>query len=152
MTGKTSLGEALAAITARVRDIADAMEDPPSQFDPVTAIAMEYFHEAQCDIGVREGGRGGALDSTNAIDAPEVAVITNIGLDHTEYLGDTVEKIAETKSGIIKPGCDAVCYDGAPEVTAVVRAACERLNVPLHCNDFSRLTPLRETLDGQDLL
>ena len=56
----------------------------------------------KCDILVLEVGMGGAMASTNVIEAPEVAVITNIGLDHTEYLGDTVEKIAEPKSGIFK--------------------------------------------------
>ena len=114
--GENVPGDKLAEITERVRVIADAMEDHPSQFELVTAIAMEYFCEARCDIVVLEVGMGGALDSTNAIDAPEVAVITNIGLEHTEYLGDTLEKIAATKAGIIKSGCSAVCYDGAPEV------------------------------------
>ena len=83
----------------------------------VTAIAMQYFKDEQCDIVVLEVGMGGALDSTNAIDAPEAAVITNIGLEHTEYLGDTLEKIAATKSGIIKKGCSCVCYDGEKVVT-----------------------------------
>lgn len=147
--GENVPGETLAEITARVRVIADAMEDHPSQFELVTAIALEYFHEAGCDIVVLEVGMGGALDSTNAIDAPEVAIITNIGLEHTEYLGDTLEKIAATKAGIIKPGCSAVCYDGAPEVTKVVKADCKKKKVPLKCVDFSRCEPIAETLDGQ---
>ena len=147
--GQNVPGETLAAITERVRAIADGMEDHPSQFELVTAIALEYFYESRCDIVVLEVGMGGALDSTNAIDAPEVAVITNIGLEHTEYLGDTLEKIAATKAGIIKPGCHAVCYDGAPEVTEVVRAVCAEKQVPLKCVDFSRMDPIAETLDGQ---
>jgi dihydrofolate synthase/folylpolyglutamate synthase len=93
---------ALAALTERVRVIADAMDDHPSQFELVTAIAMEYFYEALRHRGAG-GAWAGALDSTNAIDAPEAAVITNVGLEHTEYLGDTLEAIAQTKSGIIKP-------------------------------------------------
>ncbi len=149
VNGENVPGDTLAAITERVKTIADAMEDHPSQFELVTAIALEYFFEAKCDIVVLEVGMGGALDSTNAIDAPEVAVITNIGLEHTEYLGDTLEAIAETKAGIIKPGCHAVCYDGAPEVTEVVRRVCREKGVPLRCVDFKRLTPLEETLDGQ---
>ena len=147
--GQNVPGETLAEITERVRAIADEMEDHPSQFELVTAIALEYFYEAKCDIVVLEVGMGGALDSTNAIDAPEVAVITNIGLEHTEYLGDTLEKIAATKAGIIKSGCSAVCYDGAPEVTAVVKAVCEEKQVPLYCVDFRRMEPIAETLDGQ---
>lgn len=92
---------------------------------------------------------GGALDSTNVIDCPEVAVITNIGLEHTEYLGDTLEKIAATKAGIIKSGCRAVCYDGAPEVTAVIRGVCAEQNVPLRFADYRKVKPLGQSLDGQ---
>ena len=90
VNGENISPETLAAITQRVRRAADAMEDHPSQFELSTAIAMEYFRRQRCDIVVLEVGMGGALDSTNAIDAPEVAVITNIGLEHTEYLGDTL--------------------------------------------------------------
>ena len=147
--GENVPGDQLAAITERVKVIADAMEDHPSQFELVTAIAIEYFYENRCDIVVLEVGMGGALDSTNAIDAPEVAVITNIGLEHTEYLGDTLEKIAATKAGIIKTGCHAVCYDGAPEVTEVVKGVCEEKQVPLRCVNFKRMEPIAETLDGQ---
>ena len=149
VNGENVPGDVLAQITERVRVIADAMEDHPSQFELVTAIAMEYFYEARCDIVVLEVGMGGALDSTNVIDAPEVAVIMNIGLEHTEYLGDTLEKIAATKAGIIKHGCVAVCYDGAPEVTEVVKADCAKKKVPLKCVDFKRMEPISETLDGQ---
>ena len=147
--GQNVPGETLAAITERVKAIADGMEDHPSQFELVTAIALEYFYESRCDIVVLEVGMGGALDSTNAIDAPEVAVITNIGLEHTEYLGKTLKAIALTKAGIIKPGCHAVCYDGAPTVTKVVKGVCKDLGVPLRCVNFKRMEPASETLDGQ---
>ena len=145
-------GERLAALTEKVRTVADAMDDHPSQFELVTAIAMEYFYEEACDIVVLEVGMGGALDSTNVIDAPELALITNIGLEHTEYLGDTLEKIAATKAGIIKPGCHCLCYDGAPQVTEVVRRVCAERSVPLTCVDFSHMKKLNCTLDGQDIL
>lgn len=147
--GENIPGQALADVTERVRREADAMEDHPSQFELVTAIAMEYFRREHCDIVVLEVGMGGALDSTNAIDAPEVAVITNIGLEHTEYLGDTLEKIAATKAGIIKPGCSCVCYDGAAEVTAVVRAVCAQNQVPFTCAGRFPAETLRQSLDGQ---
>ena len=139
----------LVEITERVAKIADAMDDRPTHFELVTAIGMEYFYEEKCDIVVLEVGMGGELDSTNAIDAPEVAVITNIGLEHTQWLGNTLEAIALTKSGIIKKGCDAVCYDGAPEVTSVVRTVCKLLDVPLTCLDFSDVSSISESLDGQ---
>lgn len=149
VNGENIPGQALAAITERVRREADAMEDHPSQFELVTAIAMEYFRRERCDIVVLEVGMGGALDSTNAIDPPEAAVITNIGLEHTEYLGDTLEKIALTKAGIIKPGCSCVCYDGAPEVTAVIRSVCAQNQVPLTCAGRFPVKTIRQDLDGQ---
>lgn len=142
-------GEALAGITERVKEIAEGMDDHPSQFELVTAIGMQYFMEEKVDIVMLEVGMGGALDSTNVIDPPEVAVITNIGLEHTEYLGNTLEAIAETKSGIIKTGCSCVCYDGAPEVTEVIKKACAEKNVPLTCCDFSKIEFIEENLDGQ---
>lgn len=147
VNGEDIPGEQLAEVTEKVKALADSMEDHPSQFEMVTAI--EYFYQSRCDIVVLEVGMGGETDSTNAIDAPEVAVITNIGLEHTEYLGDTLEKIAAVKGGIIKPGCHAVCYDGAPEVSAVIAKICEKKRVPLNQLDFSALEPVSQGLEGQ---
>ena len=144
--------EDLARLTVRVKALADGMDDHPSQFELLTAIAMEYFRERQCEIVALEVGMGGALDSTNAIDAPELAVIANIGLEHTQYLGDTLEKIAETKAGIIKPGCACVCYDGPEEAVRVIRRVCREKGVPLERADFSAVKCLYAGLDGQELL
>ena len=92
---------------------------------------MEYFREAACDIVVLEVGMGGSLDSTNVIAYPEVAVITNIGLEQTEYLGNTLSEIASAKGGIIKPDCAVVCYESAPEVTQTIADICaERGAIP----------------------
>ena len=110
----------LCAVTEEVRPLADGMADHPTEFEMVTAIAFSWFASRKCDIVVCEVGMGGELDATNVIPAPEAAVLCNIGLDHTTYLGDTVEKIAATKSGIIKAGCDAVLYPCAPSVREVV--------------------------------
>lgn len=139
----------LARITARVRILADQMADHPSQFELVTAIAMEYYAEQQCDIVVLEVGMGGALDSTNVIDAPEVAVITNIGLEHTEYLGSTLEAIAETKGGIIKSGCACVCYPSEPEVLETLSRLCSARNVPIKIADVNSIHTLSSSLRGQ---
>ena len=131
VNGQNIPGGALAEITEQVKAIADAMEDHPSQFELVTAIAMVWFLRERCDIVVLEVGMGGALDSTNVIDAPEAAVITNIGLEHTEYLGKTLSEIAATKAGIIKPGCGAVLYGQSRQVEAVVERVCRERGVPL---------------------
>ncbi|MBO4414553.1 MAG: bifunctional folylpolyglutamate synthase/dihydrofolate synthase, partial [Lachnospiraceae bacterium] len=139
----------LARITSRVREIADKMEDHPSQFELVTAVAMEYFYDQKCDIVVLEVGMGGALDSTNVIEAPEAAVFTNIGLEHTEYLGKTIEAIAETKGGIIKPGCDCVVYDGDKSAVDVLQNICLEKAVPMTVVDFSAVKPLYHSLNAQ---
>jgi dihydrofolate synthase/folylpolyglutamate synthase len=152
VNGENIPGETLASITDRVRRVADQMEDHPSQFELVTAIAMVYFRQAGCDLVVLEVGMGGALDSTNVIDAPEVAVITNLGLEHTEYLGHTLGEIAEAKGGIIKPGCQVVCYDCPSEAMEVIARICAEKQASLHCADFSQITPLGRSLSGQEFV
>lgn len=139
----------LAELTERVMPIAESMADHPSQFELVTAIAMQYFSEENCDIVVLEVGLGGALDSTNAIDCPECAVITTIGLEHTEYLGSTLREIAAAKAGIIKPGCDVVCYRNVPEVESVFEQSCLEKNARLVKADFDSIRPLSHSLAGQ---
>ena len=149
VNGRNIPDGALAEITAQVRIVADTMDDHPSQFELVTAIAMVWFLREQCDIVVLEAGLGGARDSTNVIDPPEVAVITNIGLEHTEYLGNTVQEIALSKAGIIKMGCHCICYDGPAEVTEVIQAVCTQREVPVTCVDFCEIHPLFHNLSGQ---
>lgn len=149
VNGRYILREDLAVVTERVKAEADAMEDHPSQFELVTAIGMLYFKEQGCDIVVLEVGMGGALDSTNVIDAPEVAVITNIGLEHTEFLGNTLEEIALTKGGIVKPGCDVVCYNSAPEVVSVIRQLSGAFRANFHLVDFASVTPVSHDLSGE---
>ena len=125
------------------------MEDHPSQFEIITAIGLLYFAEKNCNIVVLEVGLGGIFDSTNVIDAPEVAVITNIGLEHTEYLGNTLAEIARNKCGIIKSGADVVCYENAAEVMDVVRRVCEEKGCPLHIARYSRIQLIEKGLEGQ---
>lgn len=141
--------ELLGELGELVLKAGEGMEDPPTEFELMTALGMEFFLRAGCDIVVLEVGMGGALDSTNVIETPEVAVITNIGLDHTEYLGDTVEKIAETKSGIFKENGHAVVYRGAPSVEAVFERVCAQRSVSLKKADFDSLRLKRHTLEGQ---
>ncbi|MDY3987456.1 MAG: folylpolyglutamate synthase/dihydrofolate synthase family protein [Peptoniphilaceae bacterium] len=152
VNGKWISEEDLIFHTMRVRTIAEKMSDHPSQFELVTAIGLDYFASRKCDIVVLEVGMGGALDSTNAIDAPEVAVITNVGLDHQEYLGNSIEEIAQTKAGIIKAGSDVVCYDGAPSVTEIIKEKCLTANANFHGVKNSRIHAPEMTLNGQRFL
>ena len=141
--------EELAAVTEYVKPLAQSMEVSPTEFELVCCIAFEYFLRKNCDIVVLEVGMGGAFDATNVIEAPEVAVITNIGLDHTEVLGDTVEKIAETKSGIFKDGGRAVVYRSTPSVEQVYETICTQRNVSLKKANFEGLELVSRGLEGQ---
>lgn len=149
INGENIPDAALCQITEAVKPLADAMEDRPTEFELVTAIGFAWFARERCDVVVCEVGMGGEFDATNVILPPELAVICNIGLDHTEVLGDTLEKIAATKSGIIKPGCDAVCYREKPSVEAVIESRCLRVGVTLHRADFDALRPISHSLEGQ---
>ena len=100
---------------------AEKMEDTPTEFEIVTAIALLWFYKSGCDIVVLEVGLGGIYDATNIIPPPLVSVITSISLDHTEYLGDTLASVAENKAGIIKEGAPVVVsFSQAPEVLEVI--------------------------------
>lgn len=130
-----------------IRPFADAMDDPPTEFEIITALGMKYFLNKKCDIVVLEVGLGGELDSTNVIDTPEVAVITAIGLDHMAQLGSTTAEIAAAKAGIIKEGGDLVVYPGEKDVEDIYKKTCAGRHTRLHKTDFSRLTIHHVNLD-----
>ena len=137
--GQMISDEELVNITEYVKPLADSMEESPTEFELVSCIAFEFFKRKGCDIVVLEVGMGGAFDSTNVIDCPEVSVITNIGLDHTDVLGHTLEEIAMNKAGIIKENGHAVIYRGTPSVEAVFEKVCAEKNTALKKADFSGL-------------
>ena len=119
--------ETLERLAAKVRAAAETLAETPVQFEAVTALALCWFDEEHCDIAVLETGLGGRFDATNAVENTLVAAITRIDLDHTELLGDTVEKIAAEKAGIVKPGCIAVTYPvQEKEALQAIAAACIR--------------------------
>ena len=148
--GEQISDEDLIEITEYVKPLADSMSESPTEFELVCCIAFEYFKRKKCDIVVLEVGMGGEFDATNVIPCPEVAVITNIGLDHTDVLGSTVEEIALTKSGIFKEGGSAVVYRGAPSVEAVFEDVCRKNNVNLKKADFDSLKLNSLDLFGQN--
>jgi dihydrofolate synthase/folylpolyglutamate synthase len=102
---------------------------PPTEFEILTSAALYYFARAGIDLLVCEVGLGGRLDSTNVLDLG-VSVITNIALDHTQYLGSTLEAIASEKAGILKP--DSIAVTGAqPPALAIIEAAAQKHQIPL---------------------
>lgn len=134
----------------RVRQKADTMKTPPSSFDFITAAAFLWFYETKCDIVVLEVGLGGRYDSTNVIKNSLLSVITGIAFDHTEILGDTIEKIAWEKAGIIKENCP-VLYGGNDEkALAVIEKECEEKHSELTVKNPDLLKILSTTLDGTE--
>ncbi len=133
----------------QVLEIAMRMEDRPSEFELMTAIGFAYFREQNCDLVILEVGLGGRQDATNVIPSPEVAVITNIGLEHTAMLGNTRAEIAGEKSGIIKHGCNVLLYHQSAEVEHVVQDTCNRMNAPLLLTDPAALEVISSDREGQ---
>jgi dihydrofolate synthase/folylpolyglutamate synthase len=134
--GKDIPDDALARLIEKFRPVADSMEhayqvDLPTFFELSTAIAFDYFAEQAVDYATVETGLGGRLDSTNVL-APEVAVITNISIDHTDYLGSTIQSIAYEKAGIINGSGPVVTAVKQPEAVNAVKSACERHNVEMY--------------------
>jgi dihydrofolate synthase/folylpolyglutamate synthase len=128
--------EDFAASFTQVRDAVDrllaegALDFRPSFFEFLTATAFLHFAQAGADFAVLEVGMGGRLDATNVTE-PRVAVITNIDLDHQEFLGDTLAAIAAEKAGIIKPGRPVVSSCARAEAAEVIRRRCAELGAPL---------------------
>ena len=141
--------DALAEVTGQVRQAAETMTDHPTEFELITAVGLKYFYEVNCDIVVLEVGLGGRLDATNIIPVPEAAVITSIGLDHTAELGNTLEKIAAEKAGIIKPGGDVVLYPQSLDVERVIEQTCKERGARLTKVDFESLRVREDNLGGQ---
>lgn len=119
------------------------------QFEVITAMALWLFREAACEVVVLEVGIGGRLDSTNIIDAPLVAVITSLSLEHTGMLGNTLAEIAAQKCGIIKPGCRVAAYCDLPrEAEDVVRDTCRSFGIAPAIAQRNQLTVQRSDATG----
>lgn len=102
----------------------------PTFFEAVTVMALKYFGEQKCDLVIWETGLGGRLDATNIV-MPLASVITNISLDHQQWLGNTLAAIAAEKAGIIKPGIPTVTTTDEPEALAVIEKTAQEKNAPL---------------------
>ena len=120
----------------------------PSFFELTTALAFLYFAEEKVDFAVIEVGLGGRLDCTNLI-SPELCVITNISLDHTQFLGDTLEKIATEKAGIIKPGVPVVVGQTTSETRRVFQAFADEAKAPLYWSEEESRVVSAQNMDGK---
>jgi dihydrofolate synthase/folylpolyglutamate synthase len=127
----------------------DRGENHPTEFEIVTAIGMQYYMESECEAVVLEVGLGGRFDSTNVIEKPELAVITTISYDHMDILGDTLEKIAFEKAGIIKPGGDVLIYPQHPEAEKVIKQVCGERKAKLSSIDPDNIEEVSYGISGQ---
>lgn len=139
----------LADLVGEIKPHAEAMEEHPTEFELMCALALLWFCRRHCDVVVMEVGLGGRLDATNVIPRPDCCVITSIGLDHTAVLGDTLEEIAYEKAGIIKESSPVVLYQQSGEVMNVIRDVCLERNAELTVPDFDDISPEFDSLEGQ---
>ena len=138
----------LARITEYVKPFADSMQDSPTEFELITAIAFEYFAREGCDIVVLECGMGGRLDSTNIIKDPLLSVITGISFDHTAFLGNTIPEIAREKAGIIKQNRPVLFCSDNTEAATVIKAKADECSSDYFEVDRSSFTLKATSLDG----
>ena len=122
-------------------------EIKPSFFEMTVLLAFEYFNYARVDIAVVEVGMGGRLDSTNVV-SPELSVITNIGLDHQKFLGETHELIAREKAGIVKDNIPVICGRMHGDALAEIKSIAEAKNAALHQADKANFEAPTSALNG----
>ncbi|NIA15507.1 MAG: bifunctional folylpolyglutamate synthase/dihydrofolate synthase [Nitrospiraceae bacterium] len=123
--------DALLDQIAHFRAIAETMNPPPTFFEMNTAIALRWFEQVGVDLAIVEVGMGGRFDSTNVL-TPVAAAVTNIGIEHVGFLGDTLAKIAFEKAGIIKPGVPVAIGNNEPEAREVLLARAAELDSPAY--------------------
>ena len=127
--------EFVTSFTQKIKPLIEEIE--PSFFEITVAMAFEYFAQQKVDIAIIETGLGGRLDSTNII-IPELSVITNIGWDHMNLLGDSLEKIAFEKAGIIKQGIPVVIGEVIPETQSIFEQTAREKNASLSIASHKR--------------
>ena len=127
---KEAFCESFLMVLKAVRRMQEEGEAHPSFFEYLFAMGMVYFAEEEVDVAVVETGLGGRLDATNVIEKPIFTIITSISLEHTQYLGNTIEEIAAEKAGIIKRGVPVLCDASSDEATEVRRNRAGQMGAP----------------------
>lgn len=155
----------IADLTSLIKEKNDLMEKEnlyPTVFEVTTALALLYFAKKGCDIVILEAGIGGEHDSTNVIPAPLECIFMSISLDHTEMLGDSVEKIAREKSGIIKKGSAVISYPYTGEhfgykpqnveAVDVIKGKCKAVGCEFILPDTDKLQILSSDIYGSEFI
>ena len=147
INGKEITEEEVIEYAEEIKDTVSRLDGfSPTFFEVVTALAMLYFRRKKVDAAVVEVGMGGRLDATNII-TPEVSVITSIGIDHAEFLGNTLEEIAREKAGIIKNNIPLISAEQLPEAGTVIEKNAREKNSSLSVlgRDFSSVLESEDT-------
>ncbi len=135
-------------VMADIIPICDVMADKPTEFEVLTAAAYELFNRKNCDIALIECGMGGETDSTNVVEYPVLSVITNIALDHTAFLGSTIEEIAKCKAGIIKKTRPVLYGGNDDEALEIIRNISQKNGSQLTLTDKDRVTVIESDING----
>lgn len=146
---RDALARHVTSIAAAAADMDAAGLRVPTAFEIETALAFLYFQEKHCDVVVLETGLGGALDATNIVQTSVLEVITSISMDHIDCLGDTLEKIARQKAGIIKPRTQVASAAQQLEATRVIVQACEDNCCPYRVVDPAQIRDIRYGYESQ---
>lgn len=148
MIGKKLLCEYVERLKEECERMCEEGFSHPTPFEFETALAFLYFKEKKCDIVVLETGLGGLTDATNIVKTTVLSVISSIGMDHMEFLGDTLSKIAGVKAGIIKEGIPTVSSWQEPEALEVIKDACKKKKAPLFLADEKKAELLGGSRNG----
>lgn len=152
VNGEIISEEELAILTQMVKEAIEEMvaegHNHPTEFEVVTAIGFLYFKKMACDIVILEVGLGGRLDATNVIEASLISVITPLDFDHMQFLGNTIDKIAFEKAGIIKENGVTVIHPQDELAESVIRETCIRLNNPLTVVSFEKAKWVESSFRG----
>ncbi|MEI3510085.1 MAG: folylpolyglutamate synthase/dihydrofolate synthase family protein [Anaerostipes sp.] len=137
----------------KIKNVAEEMVKDglshPTMFEIETALSFLYFLDKKVDVVLLETGMGGRLDATNVVKKPIATVIASIGMDHMQFLGDTLEKIASEKAGIIKEGCPIISYDNTKEVNEVIKNKAKQMHAKVTFVNSAGIRVLQESLNGE---
>ena len=137
----------------KIKNVAEEMVKDglshPTMFEIETALSFLYFLDKKVDVVLLETGMGGRLDATNVVKKPIATVIASIGMDHMHFLGDTLEKIASEKAGIIKEGCPVISYDNTKEVNEVIKNKAKQMHAKVTFVNSAGIRVLQESLNGE---
>lgn len=137
----------------KIKNVAEEMVKDglshPTMFEIETALSFLYFLDKKVDVVLLETGMGGRLDATNVVKKPIATVIASIGMDHMQFLGDTLEKIASEKAGIIKEGCPVISYDNTKEVNEVIKNKAKQMHTKVTFVNSAGIRVLQESLNGE---